>query len=191
MGNSSGRWLAAMLGVSGGVARLEGGLGPRDCPAGSRPVIDLYGPTNFLQLDEHMLPGGCDIINRISGGTDCHNDPLSPESRLVGCPIQSCPRRWRGSPATYASRDDPPFLILHGTGDPLVPHHQSEVLFRALRRACAEARRTSLEGRGHEHGTWTRRPHPSRPAAPGSPAAVGRCEPSPDRRSPGTRWCDT
>lgn len=58
----------------------------------------------------------------------------------------------RASPATYASRDDPPFLILHGTGDPLVPHHQSEVLFRALRRACAEARRTSLEGRGHEHG---------------------------------------
>jgi acetyl esterase/lipase len=39
----------------------------------------------------------------------------------------------RASPATYASRDDPPFLILHGTGDPLVPHHQSEVLFRALR----------------------------------------------------------
>jgi hypothetical protein len=35
----------------------------------------------------------------------------------------------RANPATYASRDDPPFLILHGTGDPLVPHHQSEVLF--------------------------------------------------------------
>jgi dipeptidyl aminopeptidase/acylaminoacyl peptidase len=58
----------------------------------------------------------------------------------------------RANLATYASRDDPPFLILHGTGDPLVPHHQSEVLFRALRRACAEVRLTSLEGRGHEHG---------------------------------------
>ena len=72
-------------------------------------VIDRYGPTNFLQLDEHMLPGGCDIINRISGGTDCHNDPLSPESRLVGCPIQSCPRRWRAPapPPTPAATTRP------------------------------------------------------------------------------------
>jgi dipeptidyl aminopeptidase/acylaminoacyl peptidase len=73
----------------------------------------------------------------------------------------------RANPATYASRDDPPFLILHGTGDPLVPHHQSEVLFRALRRACAEVRLTSLEGRATSTATWTR------------------------RRPPGTRWCDT
>jgi dipeptidyl aminopeptidase/acylaminoacyl peptidase len=71
----------------------------------------------------------------------------------VGCPIQACPRAVEhANPATYASHDDPPFLILHGTGDLLVPHHQSEVLFRALRRACAEVRFTSLEGRGHEHG---------------------------------------
>jgi hypothetical protein len=112
MGNSSGRWLAAMLAVSGGVARLEGGLGPRDWSSRVHAVIDLYGPTNFLQLDEHMLPGGCDIINRISGGTDCHNDPLSPESRLVGCPIQSCPRRWRTpapppTPAATTALPDP------------------------------------------------------------------------------------
>jgi acetyl esterase/lipase len=153
MGNSSGGWLAAMLGVTGRVASLEGDLGPRGWSSRVQAVIDLYGPTDFLQMDEHMLPGGCDIINRISGGTDCHNDPLSPESRLVGCPIQACPGVVaRANPATYAGRDDPPFLILHGTADLLVPHHQSEVLFQALRRACAEVRFTSLEGRGHEHG---------------------------------------
>jgi acetyl esterase/lipase len=153
MGNSSGGWLASMLGVTGSVGSLEGDLGPRGWSSRIQAVIDLYGPTDFLQMDEHMLPGGCAIINLISGGTDCHNDPLSPESRLVGCPIQACPGAVaRADPATYASRDDPPFLILHGTADLLVPHHQSEVLFQALRRACAEVRFTSLEGRGHEHG---------------------------------------
>jgi acetyl esterase/lipase len=153
MGNSSGGWLAAMLGVTGGVAGLEGDLGPRGWSSRVQAVVDLYGPTDFLQMDEHMLPGGCDIINLISGGTDCHNDPRSPESRLVGCPIQTCAAVVaRANPVTYASRDDPPFLILHGTADLLVPHHQSEVLVRALRRACAEVRFASLEGRGHEHG---------------------------------------
>jgi len=40
MGNSSGGWLAAMLGDTGGVARLEGDLGPRGCG----PVRTFTGP---------------------------------------------------------------------------------------------------------------------------------------------------
>ena len=35
------------------------------------------------------------------------------------------------SPVTYLSKDDPAFLILHGTRDTLVPYKQSELLHEA------------------------------------------------------------
>lgn len=152
MGNSSGGWLAAMLGVTGGVRALEGTLGPQGHSSRVQAVIDLYGPTDFLRMDEHMLPGACAAFNRLLGLTDCHNDRLSPESRLVGCAIQTCPAATRrADPVRYVSRDDPPFMIVHGTSDPLVPHNQSELLLQALRRACGDARFVSALGRGHEH----------------------------------------
>ncbi len=52
--------------------------------------------------------------------------PDSPESKLVGGPLQKTKEAARNaSPTTYVSRDDPPFLIVHGDKDPLVPHNQS------------------------------------------------------------------
>jgi acetyl esterase/lipase len=39
------------------------------------------------------------------------------------------------SPVTYASNDDPPTLILHGTADTTVPMRQSQLLHEALRKA--------------------------------------------------------
>lgn len=39
------------------------------------------------------------------------------------------------SPVTYASKDDPPTLILHGTADTTVPTKQSQLLHEALRNA--------------------------------------------------------
>ena len=35
---------------------------------------------------------------------------------------------------THISKNDPPFLILHGTKDKLVPVEQSELLFAALKK---------------------------------------------------------
>jgi fermentation-respiration switch protein FrsA (DUF1100 family) len=94
----------------------------------------------------------CAFFNRILNITDCHNDPLSPESRLVGCAIQTCPEQVAAAnPITYVSDDDPPMAILHGQADPLVPHHQSELLYAALRETCNEAVFFSIPNVGHEH----------------------------------------
>jgi acetyl esterase/lipase len=133
MGDSSGGWTATMAGVTG---------------AGVQAVVDLYGPTDFLQMDEHMID--CPLFNAIFGLSDCHNDPLSPESRLVGCPIQECPHAaQRANPVNYVSFREPPFLIVHGQADLLVPHHQSELLYAALKRRCNEATFYSLPVAGH------------------------------------------
>ncbi|WP_202874264.1 alpha/beta hydrolase [Kribbella albertanoniae] len=150
MGDSSGGWTAAMAGVTGDVRHLEGTVGVTGVSSKVQAVVDLYGPADFLQMDERMLPGACAAFNQIFGLSNCHNDPRSPESLLVGCAIQECPDRVRAAnPIAYVSRNDPPFLIAHGQDDTIVPHHQSELLFRALKGACVSATFYSVPGVGH------------------------------------------
>jgi acetyl esterase/lipase len=150
MGNSSGGWLSAMTGTTGGVRRLNGDVGfsRRSLGRSSRvqAVVDLYGPTDFLQMNS-----GCEQSPGCVGLID-HDAPDSPESRLVGCPIQTCPNKAaRANPIRYISPDDPPFMIMHGQIDGLVPHHQSVLLYEALRDSCNQAIFFSVPGHGHEH----------------------------------------
>jgi dipeptidyl aminopeptidase/acylaminoacyl peptidase len=43
----------------------------------------------------------------------------------------------------------PPFLIVHGEKDPLVPHHQSELLVAALRKAGVPVVFHTVKGGSH------------------------------------------
>ena len=138
MGNSSGGWASA----------LEGDVGVRSVSSDVQAAVPFFPPTDFLQMDAHMID--CPFFNQIFGLTDCHDDPLSPESRLVGCAIQTCPAAvQRANPISYVSRDDPPTMIVHGQADMLVPHHQSELLYAALREACRDVTFYSVPGAGH------------------------------------------
>ena len=149
LGDSSGGWTAAMAGLAGHA--LEGRVGVTGPPSDVQAVVDLYGPTDFAQMDEHMLPGACASFNASFGLTDCHADPRSPESALLGCPILTCPSAVRAAnPITYVTKDAPPFLIAHGTLDGLVPLHQSTLLFEALDAAGAAATYYQVPGAGHD-----------------------------------------
>jgi acetyl esterase/lipase len=139
-GSSAGGHLAALLGTSSGVRELEGNLGNQDQSSRVQAVIDWYGPADLLKMQAESLQ--CSIVD--------HNSPLSPESLLLGCPMPLCPdRARRASPVTYASADDPPFLIMHGTNDCLVPPLQSRDLQEALNRVGVEATLKFIEGAGH------------------------------------------
>jgi acetyl esterase/lipase len=149
MGNSSGGWLAAMAALTKGVDELEGTVGIAGPSSGVQVAVDLYGPTDFLQMDEHMIGGGVEWREYLGleGG---HVDPRSPESLLVGAPIETCPDLVaRANPATYVRRGHPPLLIVHGQADPYVPHHQSELLYTAIERAGSEGTFVSIPDLGH------------------------------------------
>lgn len=138
-GASAGAHLAALLGVSAGVAELEGPEHDAEVSTRVQAVVDFFGPTDFLQMDAHALPGGMK-----------HDPADSPESRLIGGPIQeNREKAARANPVTYVDRGDAPFLILHGERDPLVPVHQSELLFEALRKAGVAASFYKIAGAGH------------------------------------------
>ena len=79
-----------------------------------------------------------------------HDDGDSPESELVGCPVQTCPEKAaRANPVTYITPDDPPFYIMHGTVDSSVPHSQSVILYDALQQAGVTATLISLPDYAH------------------------------------------
>ncbi|WP_203817998.1 alpha/beta hydrolase [Paractinoplanes ferrugineus] len=151
LGDSSGGWTAAMAGVTGHVAALEGDVGVTGPPSDVQAVVDLYGPTDFLRMDAHMRPGACDTFNRSFGLTDCHSDPRSPESALLGRPIRTVPDRVeQANPITYVTGRAPAFLIAHGELDGLVPTRQSEMLFDALAAAGVPATYYLVPGAGHD-----------------------------------------
>ena len=152
MGESSGGWAAAMAGVTGDVPFLEGNAGVQGPSSAVQAVVAFYPPTDFLQMDAHMPPGFVPF-NQVFGLTEGHSDPRSPESRLLGSPIQACPQRVaEANPITYVNAASPPFMILHGEQDEFVPHHQGQLLFEAL---SWKGGRASFISYPHAaHGTW-------------------------------------
>jgi acetyl esterase/lipase len=137
-GTSAGGHLAAMVGTTGHVRELDVGE-HLDVSSRVQAVIDFFGPTDFLQMDAHRPPHGL-----------IHDAPDSPESQLVGGPIQENPGRVaRANPITYVTPEAPPFLIVHGEKDPLVPHHQSEILAEALREAGVPVVLYTVKGGSH------------------------------------------
>ncbi len=127
-GTSAGGHLVAMLGVSGDVAKLEGELGAHgDQSSRVAAVIDFFGPTSFLTMN--------DFPSRID-----HNAKNSPESLLIGGPVQERKEQsLAAAPVSYVSADDAPVLIMHGTKDPLVPFDQSTTFHAALTKAKVAA----------------------------------------------------
>jgi len=137
-GSSAGGHLVAMLGTSGDVEDLEGKLGEHtDRSSRVQCVVDYYGPSDLLTMGKypsHMK----------------HDAPDSPESKLVGGPVQEMKEKARAaSPTSYVSADDPPFLIVHGDRDMTVPYNQSQRLDTALREAGVDSTFITIEGGGH------------------------------------------
>ena len=163
-GTSAGGHLAAMA-----------ALAPRGTFEGSdnlnqtsavRCVLDAYGPTRFDRMDAQTADeraslqtplvtinaGGARGGGPPGGGRGAvpHDDPASPESRLLGAPVQTVPDRVRAaSPLTYVGKDAPPFLIMHGLADSSVPHGQSVVLYEALKAAGQEVTLRLIDGLPH------------------------------------------
>jgi acetyl esterase/lipase len=139
-GASAGGHLVALLGTSGGVEDREGKIGNADQSSRVQAVVDFFGPTDFLQMDAHALPGA-----RLK-----HDPPTSPESRLIGGAIQeNVEKVGRANPIKSVTKDAPPFLIVHGEQDPLVPWHQSALLYEALKRARSDVTFYKIAGAGH------------------------------------------
>ena len=79
-----------------------------------------------------------------------HLEPDSPESKLLGCNIEDCPIKVKlANPVTYITKDDPPFLILHGTSDCTVTPQSSILLEKKLKEKGIPTELYLLPDAGH------------------------------------------
>ncbi|GAB4456350.1 MAG: alpha/beta hydrolase fold domain-containing protein [Armatimonadaceae bacterium] len=142
-GASAGGHLVAMLGTTGESKDFDNAHGNREFTSRVQAVVDFFGPTDFLQMDKHAPAD-----SRIT-----HDAPDSPESLLIGAPIQENREKvQKANPITYIHKNAPPFLIVHGDKDNLVPVHQSKLLHEALNQAGVPNTLWIIEGAGHGFG---------------------------------------
>jgi len=142
-GGSAGGHLALMVGCADEKAGLEGKGGYARVSSRVQAVCSWYGPADLTVL------------------TDGASEPVS--LFLGGSPAEKPEASKAASPVTWASKDDPPVLMVHGEKDALVPIDQSERMLKALTEAGAEAELVRVKNAGH-----------------GWQASGGRRDPSPE-----------
>jgi acetyl esterase/lipase len=145
VGDSSGGWTTAMAAVTGDAPEMEGSVGTTGVSSAVQAAVAFYPPTNFQLMDAWAI--------RKCNPPSCHDNENSPESRLLGCAVPTCPEKVQAAnPVRYITDADPPIMILHGASDQAVPHNQGELFYMALNKACHEAVFVSLPKA--PHGNW-------------------------------------
>ncbi|MDO9256666.1 MAG: alpha/beta hydrolase [Bacteroidales bacterium] len=144
-GGSAGGNLSSLAGTSGDVKELADlSLGNATFSSRVQAVVDWFGPTNFLKMDEQLRETG--------NGTPDHSASDSPESKVLGAKITEIPELVKkANPETYITPDDPPFFIEHGTKDGTVPTQQSTEFYQKLVKVLGPDKVSIqlLEGAGH------------------------------------------
>jgi acetyl esterase/lipase len=131
VGASAGGHLVALLGTSGSVKDLEGDGGHVGVSSKVQAVCDWFGPTDIAKMSPAGITGN--PITKLLGGDTGSKATLAKAA----------------NPITHITKDVPPFLIIHGDKDPLVPLSQSELLHTALKDAKVSSDLWVIPGAAH------------------------------------------
>jgi len=155
-GQSAGGHLAALAGVTCGVAALEPGarIVPKSANVETVPstapgsdeasdcvqaVVGWFGVYDFTALSKRTSPPP--------------GMPPGPsaDDLFLGCAAGDCTpeQRRAASPVSYVDRSDPPVLLMHGSDDHTVPESQTEIFDAALRNAGVPVRKIVVPGVDH------------------------------------------
>jgi acetyl esterase/lipase len=145
MGFSFGGYLAALVGTTGDSGEFEeSGLDPEH-GASVQAVCVVSGLYDFASYFQQW-----ELHSSAMGYPQASIDSVGVTPRgLFGDSSNDLAMLSNGSPFTYASRDDPPFLIVHGFRDPVVPPHQADMLYVRLRNAGVDATLNLIPGGQH------------------------------------------
>ena len=130
VGPSAGGYLSALIGTSGNDGALEGDLEPSDVSSTVQCVVDISGPIDFTRFKDGVRREYLTL--------------------WLGDDLQEYKRRAKeASPLTYIDDADPPFLLIHGTADEIVPLEQAQLFNAALIDAGIETEYLAVAGAGH------------------------------------------
>jgi len=136
-GQSAGGHLTVLIATTPNDAKLEGDVGGHlDHSSTVQAVVDLYGPTDFIQ--------------RAKDQPEETDNPTGKVFQLLGGPVSKNVELAKEASGLYHVKPGaPPLLILHGTRDPKVLLNQSERLLEAYKKVGSEATLHLVQGAGH------------------------------------------
>jgi acetyl esterase/lipase len=129
-GGSAGGHLASLVGTAQDVPEWEQGHGMGSSEV--QAVIDWYGRADLTPVSTDPALAESPSASLL-GGSGHEVGELAQEA----------------SPLMHVSKDDPPFLIMHGDLDNVVPVQQSQTFAEVLRKAGVKVSLVVLKGAGH------------------------------------------
>ena len=128
-GFSSGGHLSSMAGVTNGIKKrtvggttidIEGTVGGNEKMSSKvDAVVDWFGPVDMARMEN------CETVK----------DANSPEAALIGGnPADNMDKITLCSPFSYVSKKCPPFMVIHGDADNVVPYCQSVYFSEELKK---------------------------------------------------------
>lgn len=143
-GESAGGYLAAMVGTTNGVKEFEEGEN-MDQSSDVSAIVDVYGLSDLTKI-------GADYDEEAANS---HFTVASPDGQFIhgknsGLTSLDKPEVVaKANPINYVDKDDPPFLLFHGSQDRSVSPSQTLLMHNALREAGVHSSRYVIEGAGH------------------------------------------
>lgn len=142
-GGSAGGHLSALIGTSGGKNVFPKIGGHDDESDRVQAVLDIFGPTDFWTVVAQS-----DADKSVKSAFKWNDG--DPYSQLIGARLGEDKAKCDAvSPVRYVTADNPPFLILHGDRDALVPYAQSVELSELLVKAGVPVILQRIPGAGH------------------------------------------
>lgn len=132
-GSSAGGHLVSLLGLTDSGAGFEGNGGHAGQSSKVQAVVDMFGPAD-LTMDSNGLK---------------MNLTLQQLEMLAQAVFGSTDNLKKASPVTYIHKNAPPFLILQGDKDDIVPPIQSQEFYDKLKAAGVPATLVMVKNAGH------------------------------------------
>jgi acetyl esterase/lipase len=144
MGASAGGHLACLAAVTAEDAKREGWSISKTPGTRVKAVAVFFPPTDFLNYGGRAIDVRGDdrlgrLLRRLAFPQGITNETADEVTQRI---TQICPAR-------LVKADAPPFLIIHGDADPVVPLQQSEVMLEALKKSSVPAELIVKKGGGH------------------------------------------
>lgn len=148
-GTSSGGNTALLLGLTGDDPRFE----TEDFAGEStevQAVVECFGPSNLVRMLDverrHESEGSADLFGALAGCT--WEDGITPEARAT---MEMISPEYYVKPGLHL----PPFLLLHGDADDIVPYSDSESMHEKLEACGYESHLVRITDAPHEGSFWS------------------------------------
>ena len=147
LGDSAGGYVVQMAGATNGEKNWDVG-DFKEVSSDVQAVVSIYGISDLTTIGEGI---GNENVHASAAVTEALllNGPAFKD--FAGASVNADPQKAKAaSPIGHVDGTEPPFLLMHGSGDKVVSPLQSNKMFEALQNKKVEAEYVLV--RGAEHG---------------------------------------